>query len=115
MDDFSGLAFGCHLVAQSDDYSGATMTNPTVPARFKDESSAPVHIGRHAILGTGTVVLPGVTIAEGTSSGANTVFNRSTDAWSIYVGAPARRIKARDQGLLELEARLLEDERVDRD
>lgn len=83
LDDFSGLAYGCHVVAQSDDYSGRTMTNPTVPAEFKEEQSQPVVVGRHALLGTCSVVLPGVTIGEGVSSGAGTVFTRSADAWGI--------------------------------
>lgn len=113
LEDFAGLAFGCHLVAQSDDYSGRTLTNPTVPNRFKVERSAPVSLGRHVILGTATVVLPGVTVAEGTSTGANSVVNRSTEPWSIYVGAPARRLKERSNDLLDLEQQLLAEEDED--
>jgi len=37
LDDFSGLAYGCHVFTQSDDYSGKTLTNPTVPDEFKLE------------------------------------------------------------------------------
>ncbi len=105
MGDFSGLAYGCHLVAQSDDYSGATMTNPTVPMEYKKEFVAPVKIGRHAILGTNSVVLPGVEIGEGAASGAGTIFTRSVEAWNIYVGAPARAIKSRERTLLQLAER----------
>lgn len=110
MADFSGLAYGCHLIAQSDDYSGSTMTNPTVPAEFKNESSSPVEVGRHAILGTNSIVLPGVTIEEGVSCGAGTIFTKSTEPWSIYVGSPARRVKARSRDLLDLEQRYLDGE-----
>lgn len=110
IDDFATLAYGCHLVAQTDDYSGATMTNSTVPARFKHETSRPVHVGRHAILGTGTVVLPGVTIGEGVSAGARTLFLTDAEPWSIYVGSPARLIKPRQRTLLDLERQLLADE-----
>lgn len=35
MEDFSGLAYGCHVFSQSDDYSGCTLTNPTVPDIYK--------------------------------------------------------------------------------
>ena len=100
--DFSTLAYGCHLVAQTDDYSGRTMTNSTIPSEFKDETADRVDIGRYAILGTGTTVLPGVTIGEGVSAGAGTIFTRSVDAWGIYVGAPARRVKERSRDLLAL-------------
>jgi galactoside O-acetyltransferase len=105
--DFATLAFGCHIVAQSDDYSGRTMTNSTVPASYKLEKSETIRIGRHAILGTGTIVLPGVTIGEGVSAGAATVFLKDAEEWSIYVGAPARRLKERSRNLLKLEAQYL--------
>lgn len=110
MHDFSGLAYGCQIFAQSDDYSGKTMTNPTVPAEFKNEHEAPVIIGRHCILGTNTVVIPGVHIGEGTSVGAMAMVTKSTQEWSIYVGAPARRAKSRLKDLLELEAAYLKQE-----
>ena len=37
MDDFSGLAYQVQVFTQSDDYSGRTMTNPTVPSELKKE------------------------------------------------------------------------------
>lgn len=101
--DFSGLAYGCHVFAQSDDYSGATMTNPTVPSRFKAEIKKPVEIGRHSIVGTSSLIFPGVVLAEGTAVGALSIVTRSTEPWSIYVGNPAKRIRGRKQDLLELE------------
>lgn len=102
--DFSGLAYGCQVFAQSDDYSGATLTNPTVPDKYKAEIKQPVMIGRHAIVGTKCIVFPGVTLGEGTAVGANSMVTKSTDAWSVYVGSPARRISSRSMNLLKLEA-----------
>jgi galactoside O-acetyltransferase len=103
MEDFSGLAYGCHVFAQSDDYSGRTLTNPTIPDCFKEETKAAVRIGRHSIVGASSVVLPGVTLAEGTAVGAMTMVNKSTQPWSIYFGVPAKKIKERRRDLLELE------------
>lgn len=108
--DFSTLAYGCHLIAQSDDYSGATMTNSTVPSRYKNETVAAVRVGRHVILGTNCVVLPGVDIADGTAGGAMTLFTRSTDPWSIYVGQPARRVGERLRQPLEMEQALMNEQ-----
>lgn len=51
LDDFSGLAYGCHVFAQSDDYSGSSLTNPTIPDKFKNETKAAIDIGRHSIVG----------------------------------------------------------------
>lgn len=106
-EDFAGLAYGVKIFTQSDDYSGASLTNPTVPREFKKETFAAVHIGRHVIIGTNTIVFPGVHIAEGCSVGAMALVNRSTDPWGIYIGNPARRHKDRRRDLLELERELL--------
>jgi len=107
LEDFSGLAYGCHVFSQSDDYSGATLTNPTVPDQYKNEMKKPVVIGRHSIVGAKSLVFPGVTLGEGTSVGAQAMVTKSTDEWSVYVGSPAKRLKARKQDLLALEVMYL--------
>lgn len=109
MDDFSGLAYGSQVFSQSDDYSGKSMTNPTVPSAYKEETKAPVHIKTHVIVGAQSVVFPGVIIEEGCSVGAMTLVNKSTRPWGIYVGNPAKRIKERKKDLLELERKFLEE------
>lgn len=108
LEDFSGLAYGCHVFTQSDDYSGRTLTNPTVPDKYKREIKSPILIKRHSIVGTCSVILPGVTLAEGTAVGAMSMVTKSTEPWSIYFGIPARRLKARSQNLLELEREYLD-------
>jgi acetyltransferase-like isoleucine patch superfamily enzyme len=109
MDDFSGLAYQVQIFSQSDDYSGATLTNPTVPAAYKKEAKKAVSLGRHVIVGAGSMVFPGVAIAEGCSVGAMTLVNKSTQPWGIYLGNPARRVKERKRDLLELEKKFLEE------
>jgi len=101
--DFSGLAYACHVFTQSDDYNGQTLTNPTVPDKYKNEIKKAVLIGRHSIVGTNSIIFPGVVLAEGTSIGALSMVTKSTDEWSVYFGAPAKRIKARKRDLLILE------------
>jgi len=103
MEDFSGLAYGCHVFTQTDDYSGRTLTNPTVPSEYKDETKLPVFIGRHTIVGACSVIFPGVTLAEGTAIGAMSLVTKSTEPWGIYLGTPARRSRDRQRELLRLE------------
>lgn len=107
MEDFSGLAYFVQIFSQSDDYSGRTMTNPTVPVEFKQEFKAPVWLRRHVIIGAGSVIFPGVDLAEGCSVGAMSLVTRSTQPWGIYSGTPARRVKDRAKDLLILEQRFL--------
>ncbi len=108
IEDFATLAYGVKVFTQSDDYSGATMTNSTIPKQYKNELMSPVKIRRHSIIGAGSIIMPGVEIAEGNSVGANSLILKSTESWSIYVGSPARKIKNRKKDLLELEKLYLE-------
>ncbi|MBE0448530.1 MAG: acyltransferase [Actinobacteria bacterium] len=110
MDDFSGLAYSVQVFSQSDDYSGRTLTNPTVSDKYKNERKAAVRIGRHVIIGASSIVFPGVDLADGCSVGAMTLVNKSTQPWGIYAGNPARRIKERKKDLLDLEAKFLKEQ-----
>lgn len=107
LEDFVGLAYRVSVFAQSDDYSGATMTNPTVPARFKRELQAAVWLGRHTIVGAGSIIGAGVALGEGTSVGAASLVLKSSTPWTIIAGIPARKLKDRQRDLLTLETEYL--------
>ncbi len=92
---------------QSDDYSGLSMTNPTIPDCYKQETKASVIIKRHAIVGAGSVILPGVVLEEGVSVGAMSMVTKGTEPWTIYFGVPAKKIRQRRRELLDLEKRYL--------
>ncbi len=91
------------MFAQSDDYSGLTMTNPMVPDIYKKELKRSIFIGKHSIVGAHSVILPSVNLAEGTAIGAMSLVTKSTKSWSIYFGCPAKYLKPRKKKILELE------------
>lgn len=103
MEDFSGLAFGVTVFAQSDDYTGLALTNPTVPMKYRKISRGAVTLCRHAIVGAGAVVFPGVVIGEGASVGSLTMVTHNLEPWSVNFGIPAKKIKQRKREMLELE------------
>jgi acetyltransferase-like isoleucine patch superfamily enzyme len=105
--DFSGLSQGVCVYSASDDYSGGAMTNPTVPAAFTAAAKAPVVVGRHVIVGSGSVILPGAHLGEGCAIGALSLVNGSLAPWGVYVGAPVRLVRERRRDLLALEKRYL--------
>jgi acetyltransferase-like isoleucine patch superfamily enzyme len=109
LEDFCTLAYGVKVFSQSDDYSGETLTNSLVDRKYKNEQFERVYLGKHVIVGAGSIIFPGVNLAEGCSVGAMTLVNRSTEPWGIYVGNPARRVKERKKDLLELEPKFLEE------
>ena len=107
--DFCTLAYGVRIFSQSDDYSGETMVNSLIPKKFKNELFAAVKIERQVIIGTSSVIMPGVMIRQGCSVGAMSLVTKSTEEWGIYVGSPARRIKDRSKNLLKLEQQFLDE------
>ena len=107
MKDFSNLSSRCAVYAKSDDYSGEGMTNPMVPDEFKKVYEARVIIGRHVVIGSGTTILPGVEIGEGSSVGAMGLVTKSLEPWGIFLGSPVRKLKDRDKRILSLEREFL--------
>lgn len=107
--DFCTLAYGVKVFAQSDDYSGETLTNSLIPKKYKNETFARVKLERHVIVGAGATIMPGVIIKEGCSIGAMALVTKSTDPWGIYVGVPAVRVKERKRDLLDLEKKFQEE------
>jgi galactoside O-acetyltransferase len=106
MADFSGLSSRVSVYSSNDDYSGSTLTNPTVPKAFSGVVEAGVFLGKHVIIGSGSVIVPGVTLQEGAAVGALSLVTRDCESFSVYSGIPAKKIKPRKRDVLELERRL---------
>jgi len=107
--DFCGLSQGVRIYSHADDYSGEHLVNPCVPEKYKGLTGGKVVLGRHVVLGSGTIILPGVRLGEGVAVGAMSFVKEDLESWGIYAGCPAKRIGDRSRRLLEQERRLLED------
>lgn len=103
IEDFAGMSSRCSIYSTTDDYSGSTLTNPTVPAKYKAVINGEVHLGKHVIIGTNTTILPNVYIGEGCAVGAHSLVIKSLDSWGIYVGVPVKKVKDRKNTLLDYE------------
>lgn len=105
--DFANLSSRVSVYSSSDDYSGRTMSNPMIPDSFKAVDSRPVTIGRHVIVGSGSVVLPGVVLGESAAVGALSLVRESIAASAIVAGCPARQVGTRNEDHRDLETRFL--------
>lgn len=56
---------------------------------------SPVKIGKSCWLGAGVIILPGVTIGDGTIVGAGSIVSKDLPPEMICVGVPAKAIKPR--------------------
>ena len=105
--DFSGISHGAKLLSASDDFSAGVLTGPTVPDDLRNVRAEPIVIGRHAVVGANSVVLPGAHLEEGAMVGALSLARGTLEAWKVHAGVPARIVGNRDrQGVLRGEAEL---------
>jgi len=102
LSDFSGISSRVTIYGDSDDYSGKFLTSPTIPIELRNVNSSRVLVAKFALVGAGTIILPGAHLAEGSAIGAQLLVNKPTEPWKVYFGSPARVISERSQDLLNL-------------
>ena len=110
--DFVGLSSRVSIYTFSDDYVfGSSLTNPTVPEKFKLKfDKGPVTLEKHVLVGAGSVIMPNTTVGIGAALGALSLVRGTIAAWTIHRGNPAKPVgKRRSDRILELERQLLED------
>ena len=106
--DFVGIAPHVMIFSSSDDYSGEKLVNPAlVPKEMTGGKKGKVVLGKHVIIGAGSVILPNCTIGEGVAIGALSLVLSSLKPWGVYFGSPVRRLYERKKDLLKLEKKLL--------
>lgn len=110
IDDYANLSSRVSVYSVSDDYSGGSMTNPTIPDEYKCVDSRPVYIKKHVIIGSTSVVLPGTILEEGSAFGSFSFINHNSELWSINAGIPFRKVGDRRKDLLKYEIELKQKE-----
>lgn len=76
----------------------ATASHPILP-RLREEGyqyNAPVHIGRACWIGAGAIILPGVTVGDGTVIGAGSVVTKDLPPNVVAVGNPCCVLRSID-------------------
>lgn len=101
--DYSGISSRVSIYSSSDDYSGNYLTNPTVDSKYTNVISKEVFLDKHVIVGSGSIILPGVKLEEGCAVGALSLVTKSFKSYSIITGNPARILKKRSDKLKKYE------------
>jgi galactoside O-acetyltransferase len=106
MGDHVGVGAGVRILTGSEEIEGG-LTNPTVPADLRRVRRQATRIGDHALLFTSAVILPGVTVGEGSVVAAGSIVHRDLAPWGIYGGHPLVRIGVRNREPILEAARIL--------
>jgi acetyltransferase-like isoleucine patch superfamily enzyme len=112
VESFCALSSRVTVFTSTDDYVEGYMSNPTVPPEYRKEQSGNVLLRKHALIGCGSVIMPGVTLEVGASVGALSFVNKDVPEFAVVAGVPTRIIGERHRGLLELESTFLSEKRV---
>ena len=98
--DFCNISSRVSIYSSNDDYSGAAMTNPTLPSALTQVHHADVKLECHVIIGAGSIILPNVLLEEGVAIGALSLVKSNCQAFGIYAGVPAKKMAERSRDLL---------------
>lgn len=93
---FCGIASGARVFTGSDLADGSGLIGPGVPQELRAVERSRTVIGEHAFICANAIVLAGVTVGTGAVLGAGAVAGKDLEPWTIYVGSPARAVKARE-------------------
>jgi acetyltransferase-like isoleucine patch superfamily enzyme len=99
---YSGLASRSTIYTATDDFRDGHLTGPTIPAKYRQVRGGNVVLGRHGLIGAGSVVLPGVTIGEGAAVGALSLVRKDVPPYAIVAGNPMRTLGQRSEERLRL-------------
>jgi galactoside O-acetyltransferase len=96
--DYVGVGAFARIYSHSEaPIDGKRMSGPMIPESMKGMITAPVRVEKDGLIGTGAVVLPGVTVGEGAVVAANSFVPAGTQLkpWTIYGGVPAKLLGLR--------------------
>ena len=93
--DGASVSPGAKIFTASEDVNADLTSNPQLPERAA--VSGPVHVGRHSVIGAGSVILPCATIGRQTVIGALSLVLAGdyVPDGCVYGGIPIRFLKMR--------------------
>jgi galactoside O-acetyltransferase len=94
--DFASFSGRVSVYSTNDDFVGGHLTGPTVPAQLRHVHAARVILSPHALVGTGSVILPGVRLGHGAAVGALSLVRSDIADGEVAAGVPARSVGRRN-------------------
>jgi galactoside O-acetyltransferase len=109
MGDFSAIGPRTTILAATDDYEGNGFIGlSTFGDKYRNTQFKDVIIGRHAHIGMGCIIMPGITIGEGCSIGAGSLVTKDMPEWTICYGHPCKPMRPKSkEKQLEMEKEFL--------
>lgn len=100
--DFVNISSGAKLYGSNDDYSGNSLIGTCVPRELRGVDNRDVVLERLSSVGALGIILPGVTMGEGSILAAHSMTSRSVAPWEIVAGNPAKFVRKRNDACKSL-------------
>jgi galactoside O-acetyltransferase len=97
MKNYTGLSPRCTIFSASDDFSGNYLISPMNPPECCNVTGGKVRLMKFVQIGSGTVIMPNVTLNEGSAIGAMSFVKHNINYHEIWAGNPLRFIKLRSE------------------
>jgi len=91
LEDYVGWGPGSKVLGSA--HTGMPIDIPVVQT---DLEIRPVRIGQWASIGTSVVIMPGVTMGQGSMAGAGAVVTKDVPAFAVVAGVPAKFLRWRE-------------------
>jgi galactoside O-acetyltransferase len=96
LESLCSVAAGVRFICLGDEHLGKGIVGALIPEKYQDyRLGGKIAVEKFAALGTNVVVMPGLTVREGSVVGANSLLREDTEPWTIYAGSPAKPIGER--------------------
>ena len=106
MEDFTGLSPRCTIFSATDDFSGNYLISPMNLPEYCNVIGGLVTLKKFVQIGAGTIIMPDLTIGQGSAIGAMSFVNQIIDNWQIWAGIPVRFIKPRHDLIVTIASHL---------
>lgn len=109
---FVGISASSSVITGSSNYRVGCLDLPTIPDNYVAGAIVKeILISDFCLLGASSVVLPGVVMPQGMTTGALTLVRKKDyEKWGLYVGNPVRKLGIKDsKKMIEDSKNLLED------
>lgn len=112
INDYAGISANSIIYSAMDDFSGNFMVGPEVPNNLTNITGGKVIISKFAQIGVSNVIFPNIMVGEGAATGAMSLIKENLKEWNIYVGIPAKLLKARNKNIKLLEKKVNEPNKI---
>lgn len=102
LEDYTGISCRSTIYSAMDDFGGDCLVGPIHDENLTNVTGGKVVLRKFSQVGAHSLVFPSVEIGDGCVIGACSMVKQNTEAWKIYAGIPAIKIKDRSMKMAEL-------------